>query len=75
MPLHWPTRAKLCSNPLVCLGVKQESEAQNQMLIVVRQLIVVDVGFFLTRGRVRCLQLLPALVSIVIVGSEPRGTF
>jgi hypothetical protein len=60
----------------VCLGVKHPSGAQDQILITtVSQFRVCWCGApFLTRGRVCRLQLLLALASSVILGSESRGT-
>jgi hypothetical protein len=57
-----------------CLGVKRPSGAQDQIFITVRQLRVYWCGASsLTRGRIYCLQLLLALVSAVILGSESHG--
>jgi hypothetical protein len=58
----------------VCLGIKHPSGTYDQILITVRQLRVCWCGaLFLTRGRVCRLQLLLALASAVIFGSESRG--
>jgi hypothetical protein len=55
----------------VCLSVKPPAGAQEQIFISVRQLCVCWCGApFLTRGRVCRLQLLLALASAVILGSE-----
>jgi hypothetical protein len=59
----------------VCLGIKHPSGAYDQIFITVRQCWFVDVGRFLWRGRVCRLQLLLALASAVILGSESRGTY
>jgi hypothetical protein len=59
----------------VCLGIKHPSGAYDQILITVRQLLVCWCGALsLTRGRICPLQLLLALASAVILGSESRGT-
>jgi hypothetical protein len=59
----------------VCLGVKHPSGAYVQILIIVWQLRVCWFGVpSLTRGRVCCLQLLLALASAVIFGSESSRT-
>jgi hypothetical protein len=59
----------------VCLVIKQPSGAYDQNFITVRQLRVCWCGALsLTRGRVCRLQLLLALASAVILGSESRGT-
>jgi hypothetical protein len=59
----------------VCLGIKHQSGAYGQMFITVWQLRVCwCVALYLTRGRVCRLQLLLALASAVILGSESRGT-
>jgi hypothetical protein len=59
----------------VCLGIKRPFGSYDQILITVRQLRVCWCGAFsLTRGRVCRLQLLLALASAVILGSESRGT-
>jgi hypothetical protein len=59
----------------VCLGIKHPSGAFDQIFITVGQLRVCWCGALsLTRGRVCRLQLLLALTSAVIVGSEPLGT-
>jgi hypothetical protein len=59
----------------VYLGVKPLSAAQDQIFITVRQLRVCWCGApSLARGRVCRLQLLLALASAVILGSESRGT-
>jgi hypothetical protein len=60
---------------LVSLGIKYSSGAYAQIFITLRQLRVCWCGeFSLTRGRVCRLQLLLALSSAVILGSESRGT-
>jgi hypothetical protein len=59
----------------VCLGIKHPSGAYDQILITVAHLRVCWCGALsLTRGRVCRLQLLLALDSTVILGSEPLGT-
>jgi hypothetical protein len=59
----------------VCLGIKHPFGAYNQIFITVRQLLVCWCGALsLTRGRVCRLQLLLALASAVILGTESRGT-
>jgi hypothetical protein len=59
----------------VCLGIKHPFGAYDQIFITVRQLRVCRYGALsLTRGRVCRLQLLLALASAVILGSESRGT-
>jgi hypothetical protein len=59
----------------VCLGIKHPSGAYDQSFITVRQLLVCWCGAFpLTRGRVCRLQLLLALASAFILGSESLGT-
>jgi hypothetical protein len=58
----------------VCLGTKHPSGAYEQIFIAVRQLQVCWCGALsLTRGRVCRLQLLLALASAFILGSESRG--
>jgi hypothetical protein len=57
------------------LGIKHPSEAYDQIFITVRQLLVCGCGALsLTRGWVCHLQLLLALASAVILGSESCGT-
>jgi hypothetical protein len=59
----------------VCLAVKHPSGAQDQIFVTVRQLCFCSCGApCLTRVRVCRLQLLLALASTVILGSESRGT-
>jgi hypothetical protein len=59
----------------VCLGIKHPSGAYDQIFIIVWQLRVCSCGALsLTRGRVCRLQLLLALASAVILGSEFCGT-
>jgi hypothetical protein len=59
----------------VCLGIKHASRAYVHILIIVWQLRVCWFGApSLTRGRVCRLQLLLALASAVIFGSESRMT-
>jgi hypothetical protein len=59
----------------VYLGIKHLSGAYDQIFITVGQLRVCWCGALsLTRGRVCRLQLLLALASAVILGSEPLGT-
>jgi hypothetical protein len=59
----------------VCLGIKHPSEAYNQIFITVGQLQACWCGTLsLTRRQVCRLQLLVALASTVILGSESRGT-
>jgi hypothetical protein len=57
----------------VCLGIKHPSGAYDQIFITAKQLLVCWCGALsLTRGRVCRLQLLLALASAVIFGSEPH---
>jgi hypothetical protein len=59
----------------VCLGIKHACWTYDQIFITVRQFrVFIFVALSLTRGRVCCLQLLLALASAVILGSESRGT-
>jgi hypothetical protein len=59
----------------VCLRLKHTSESYDQIFIPVRELRVCCCeALSLTRGRVCRLQLLLALASTVILGSEFRGT-
>jgi hypothetical protein len=59
----------------VCLGIKHPCGAYGQIFITVGQLRVCWCGALsLTRGRVCRLQLLLVLASVVIFGSEFRGT-
>jgi hypothetical protein len=68
--MFWPT---VCRP--VCPGIKHPPGAYDQILITVRQLWVCWCGAFsLTRGWVCCLQLILALASAVILGSESLGT-
>jgi hypothetical protein len=58
----------------VCLGIHHPSGAYDQIYITAKQLLVCWYGTLpLKRGRVCRLQLLLALASIVILGSESRG--
>jgi hypothetical protein len=56
----------------VCLGIKHPSGAYDQIFVTVRQLQVSCGALPLTRGQVCSLQLLLALASAVILGSESR---
>jgi hypothetical protein len=59
----------------VCFGIKHPSGAYEQIFITVRQLRFFWYGALsLMRGRVSRLKLLLALTSVVILGSEFRGT-
>jgi hypothetical protein len=59
----------------VCLWIKRPSGAHDQIVITVWQLHVCWSGALsLTRGRVCRLELLLALTSAVLLGSESRGT-
>jgi hypothetical protein len=59
----------------VCLGIKHPSEAYDQIFITVKQLQVCWCGALsLTRRWVCLLQMLLALASAVILGSQSRGT-
>jgi hypothetical protein len=59
----------------VCLGIKHPFESCDQMFITVRELRVGWYGALsLMRGRIWHLQLMLALASPVILGSEFRGT-
>jgi hypothetical protein len=59
----------------VCLGIKHPSGSYDQIIITVRQLWVSLCGkLSLTTGVVCRLQLLLALASAVILGSESPGT-
>jgi hypothetical protein len=59
----------------VCLGIKHPSGTYDQTFITVRQLLVCWYGALsLTRGRVCRLQLLMALASADIFGSDSHGT-
>jgi hypothetical protein len=62
----------------VCLGIKHTSGAYEQIFVTVRLLRICSCGALsLTRRRVcrlRCLQMLLALSSAVILGSESLGT-
>jgi hypothetical protein len=58
----------------VSLGIKHPSEAYDQIFITVRELWFCWCGTLsMTSGRVSSLQLLQALASAVILGSESRG--
>jgi hypothetical protein len=60
---------------LVCLGIKHSCEAYDQIFVTVSQLqACCCVSLSLTKGRECRLQLLLALASTVILGSESRGT-
>jgi hypothetical protein len=58
----------------VCLGIKHLPGAYDQIFITVRRLRVCCRALSMTRRRVCRLQLLLALASAVIFGSESRGT-
>jgi hypothetical protein len=59
----------------VCFGIKHTSVAYGQIFIIARLLRVCWCGAHtLTRGRVCHLQLLPVLVSTIILSSESRET-
>jgi hypothetical protein len=59
----------------VCLGIKHQSGAYDQIFVTVTQLRVCLCGAFsLTRGQVCRLRLLLALASAVILRSESFGT-
>jgi hypothetical protein len=60
---------------LVCLGIKHPSGTYDKIFITLRQLLVCWCGALsLTRGRVCRLQLLLALASVDIFGSNSHGT-
>jgi hypothetical protein len=76
---HTKAKVKVMLRPTVsrsfCLGIKHPFGAYDQIFVTVRHFWVCSCGApSLTRWRVCHLQLLLALASAVIFGSESRGT-